>query len=234
MADSIISSLIPAIITGLLASIPGFYSIYLQIKKSIRHVKAVGYQAGYKVGIIEGTQFEVLIGKVKLTLLNDRDDSVTITDIIGTIKYDKKKYDKHDEMIIKSTSHELPYISVIPQNFSKVIPIIIKSHEAIKIDLDFVFPQVIVNLLNRSGHAKLKGFIGGTPIVEADEIQFIKEWDNLPLIMYITLHVDAKENIRTMVLLEKEDSQNIPDERGTYSAVEIAIIGKNIWDGKRK
>jgi len=227
------------IILPIIASIPGIVSIitisiyiYTLRKKSKKTVKAIGFSGLYKLAKAPNSKSEFLTGSVQLSLLNDRDDSVVITDIIGHVHYDKERYKKNDEMIIKSTPHQLPYISAPPQNFDQVIPTVIKPHEAVKIELIFTFPYIFSNLLYRAIPARFGGFIGENPIMVSDEREYIRNWDNLPITMYITLHIDGKEDIKAIISLEKENPENIYTLRGTYWSTDIARIGRDIWEGK--
>lgn len=229
--------MIESIIPAILASIPGFASLFIYIyilrKKSKKTVKAVGFSGVYKIAKQEKSKMDVLVGEANITLLNDRDDSVTITDIIGSVHYDKKRYKINEGLIIKSSSSQLPYvISSHPQNFVDIIPKVIKPHEAVKIKLDFVFTNVFANLLYRAIPARFGGFVGDNPILVSSEIEYIKKWDSLPILLYITFHIDAKEDIKAVANLEKEKTQGVYQQRGTYWSTDTARIGRDIWREK--
>lgn len=140
---------------------------------------------------IEG--FSDITAIVKVAFFNGSDETISVTDIIGTLKYNKERYKALVASDIKGLNE---VFSVCPTNLDKVIPFSILPHETVKKQLMIEFPTVILDAIYRIPTMKFVGFLDGKiPLYYHNEKQFKENWNASSPTMLLTVHVNAKKRI---------------------------------------
>jgi hypothetical protein len=201
------------------------YIVLKRIKKRIRVYDVCGTYETRESGHKGSADINVMID---VAFLNDSDETVSITDIIGTLKYNKELYDK------ATSSINVPRIpdvhSARPENFDQVVNFSISPHETIKKRLKITFPNMIVDYVDRLGLAHFGGFLDGKiPFLRVEETELKEKWSEHPLTLLLSIHVDGKRKYHTYVMLWKNNEKAAS---GTMSIIDIEKIKKDYREGK--
>ncbi|MBO8180639.1 MAG: hypothetical protein H0Z19_09230 [Archaeoglobus sp.] len=204
----------------------GYTSVaYLLWRKLKRRVQIFDATGVYELQNIRDAPSKNLITTVEVTFFNDSEsEKVSITDIVGALRYDKTKYKANLELIAKFSDGR-PYIVEKPVDH-KELPITLHPKESIRLSLRFSFSNVFPEFLERVGLARFKGFIDGLPLYEISEIENIKYREHLPILMQITAHIDGRKLVKGYATLFEKGGLFKPEEyEGTLSVHEINKIG---------
>jgi hypothetical protein len=105
---------------------------------------------------------------------------------------------------------------------------------ACKKTVKIVFPNMIVDLVDRIGFAHFVGFLEGKiAFFRADERELKEKWNVHPLVLLLCIHINGKETYRTNVSLFKKEAKEV---WGTLGLVELKkskkIIEKADFDNR--
>jgi len=211
--------------------IAGFASVgYLLWRKFKKDIKLFIVSGNYETEKSNDTTSEKIISTAHIGFLNNSDEPVSITDIVGILKYDKKEYEKYATSSQTELIDKEPSRSERPVNFKEVLNFSIRPHESIIKEITFHFSNIIPRMVDRVGIAHFMGFINGKiPFAIIDEREKYKDWENSPLNMLLLVHINGKKLIRNNVPLFKKEF--IPENvSGSLSFVDVAKIQKDIWE----
>jgi hypothetical protein len=149
--------------------------------------------------------FTNITATLDVAFFNDSDETVSVTDILGTMKYDKERF-KGLEMMGARGVREV--FSANPANLEQVVPFNVLPHESVKKQLTIEFPKVVFEALYRMPTVRLLGFLEGKmPLYVHDESEFKEKWIDNPPTMLLTVHVNAKREFRRYIQLFKKGSR---------------------------
>ena len=218
MAFEVINIILTVIglIIALGGGIAGFISIYILWKKSKAKLKVIITKANYFL------DKKNLIINAVINLKNERDIPESITDLVASIRFDKEKKRK-----------EMPWGFSAPPIFPIDFPILIPANSVKSINLKFVFPKLELSSIDRIGEARFMGIYGNTPVLVADERDFQKRWDELPLFLRLDLHINGLDTIKTITGAYKAEKNGLIS--GTFNSIDIGKIQHEfIKNGKTK
>ena len=93
---------------------------------------------------------------VKVGFYNGSDETVSVTDIICTLKYNKERY---NALIAKGVTGIEEAFSVQPINLDEIIPLNILPHETAKKEVILKFPPIYLDAINRYPVLKFLGVL---------------------------------------------------------------------------
>ena len=212
-------------IIGSLAGLLSFgYIIYSAWKKRQKIVKVYG-EGSYTIQKKEGSQCDGLVCQVQLLFVNNKDEPASITDIIGVVRYNKKEHVQHSQEIISQTKNYLLATEAKPINLKNTINL--APHQNLRIELNFIFNDVLVKYLDRFQSAHLMGFLAETdsPVVFMYEHENAST-ENLPIMLLISGHIDGEKTVKEVIpLIQKENGKRL--NVGTFSAIDVGRIKKD-------
>jgi hypothetical protein len=215
---------------GLGGGLAGYVSIaYLLWKKYRKNVRIYGISGTYAVRNTKNEQLSDIISTIELGFLNDSDQTISITDIVGSLKYNKELYDK-----VVSSQINIPRIPQVyserPQNFREVVNFNVAPHETVKKTTTIIFSDMFVDLIDRIGIAHFVGFIDGKiPFLSVYETELKEKWSVHPLDLLLTVHVDGKKIHNTNITLFRRSEGS---ESGTLNVIDIEKIKKEFQEGQ--
>jgi len=198
-------NILPTVL-GAGGGLAGFLALYLHLKKSRKKLKIVSHNSKYHFD-----EKENLLVDITLNLINEKDTTQSITDMIASIRFDKMKKSK-------SMPKGFSVSPILPQK----LPIHIKAHNSECINMRFVFPGVEISSIDRMLETKLLGFYKNIPILYAKESDLDDKWNDLPLLIRLDLHIDGNKIINTSIGACKSDSKKIIG--GTFNSIEVSKI----------
>jgi len=207
MAYEIINLVLTIIglIIALGGGIAGFVAVYILWKKSKDKLKIITTKANYFL------EKKNLLVFAVINLQNDKDTPQSVTDLVASIRFDK---DKKDKIMPKGFSVS----PVHPVEF----PISIPAHSSYAINAKFVFPEVELYSIDRAGEARFMGIYENTPVLVADERDFEKKWDQLPLLLRLDLHINGSTSLKTIAGAHKIEKASMIS--GTFNSVDVGKI----------
>lgn len=209
------------------------YLLRKKFKKEIRVYNISGNYEAEKSNEINLKNRTISLSNIKSTIevgfLNNSDETVSVTDVVGTLRYNKGLYERNI-----SSKVDFPRIpralSKRPDNFHEVANFSIEPHKVIKKTIVINFPNMILNLVDRIGIAHFAGFLDGKiPIFTADERELKERWSEHPLDLILSVHIDGKKIIHTSVSLFRKGDRVVS---GTLSVVDIERIKQDYQEGK--
>lgn len=214
MSVDIASTIIEIIKIG--GGLSGFISLILILKKLRKKVKFLGSIGTYKIDEKDNSTMHV---KTEISIFNEKEEQVAITDIVGSVKQDHSRF--------------LPVISVKPLNYEKLIPKNVKPHESVKLSLEFVIPSINPKDLNRFKLMHFMGFTeGNIPLYFTDERINQLNWENNPIIFQVAIHINGSKVKKTFVGLYKEEYLDKKWVKGSLDEVEIARLERDFMKDK--
>lgn len=201
--------LILQMIVAILAIIGGGYSIYQIINGITRRLVIKSNIGVYGIQSISGLGNKLFVS-TKINFLNSKNETITITDIVGSIKY--KTGERFTE---KTNSRE------------DIFPIVIKSKEAKQSDLDFIFEDVNLDTIVRDSIFHFKGFMEGDPVFLIDEKENEISQDK-PIRFHLSFHINNDTVETHCVSLIKNTVENRKKMKGTFTDLDIKRIEQNI------
>jgi len=181
---------------------------------------------GYYEASNSDTQgFTKFTATLDVAFFNDSDETVSVTDILGTMKYDKEQFKRLKMMSVK----EIPEVfSANPTNLEEVVPFNVLPHESVKKRLTIEFPEVVFDALHRNPTLKFLGFLENkTPLYFQDEKKYKEKWIDNPPTMLLTVHVNAKTEFRRYIQLFKRGGRAAS---GTFFEVDARRIENDFRD----
>lgn len=162
---------------------------------------------------------------VEVAIRNDTDESISLTDLLGTIKYNKQKYAQNVELLLKATKDTKDIKTERPSNYREVTHFTISPRASIQKTLTFKFLDVIPNLIDRRLLPRLVGVLSGDlPIIAIDEREVLKDWEKYPLNLLLSAHINEKKLIQKQCPLYKKTSLNDENFSGSLNLYEQVQI----------
>lgn len=96
----------------------------------------------------------------------------------------------------------------------------LEAKGTIDLDYEINFSNIDVHPIERIGLAQFVGFIENVPVVIANESDFEKNWDDLPIEMKLFIHINGKEVINTVVTAHPKGTKNT--SYGTLNCICLA------------
>ena len=166
----------------------------------------------------------LLSASAEITIHNSKDESISITDIVATLRYNEEKRKQkqyHGEVLFSEKPKE---IDGLPRN--------VDPHKSEKIKLNFEFRNLDYLLIDRAPVAHFVGFLNGdVPLVISSEEEFEKYWEYHPIKMLISVHINGDKLIKTPILLLDARIKEEP-QTGTLGTIDMARIEKDFWNEK--
>lgn len=219
-----IDSLIQIITLG--GGLAGYASlVYLILKKFRKDVKIYSISGTYNVEECGDEGYYNINATIVVGFLNNSDETVSVTDVVGILKYNLELYEKR---ILSQI--DVPHISKVytkrPDNLEEIMIFSIEPHKVTKKTIKITFPNIILDLVDRSMIAHYRGLIDGeTAFYTIDEKELKEKWSDHPLLILLSVHIDAKKLVNTNITLTKENSKRVRAS-GTLSYSEVEKIKK--------
>ena len=208
--------------------ISSFYLLWKRLRKGIRVYPISGT---YGTIPSESEKLFHIKSTIQIGFLNHSDQTISITDIIGTIRYNKELYDKEFSSINTSTPPEV--YSERPTNFHDAVNFSVPPHETIRKTIVIVFPNMFPDLVDRIGLAHFAGFLRGkTPLLNVYETELKEQWSAHPLDLLLSVHIDGKRIYDVQVSLFRIGDQSMS---GTLNVIDIERVKQDFREeGARK
>ncbi|MEM2105076.1 MAG: hypothetical protein QXV21_01205 [Candidatus Bathyarchaeia archaeon] len=224
MSEGILEFIVSLVSLG--GGLAGYASFVYLLWKKFRKKNFIVYDISgfYKTKDSQIKGFNDITAVIDVAFFNDTDETLSVTDVIGTLKYNKELYEK---LVSNINIPRIPDVySERPRNFEEVGAFSIPPHETIKKKIVIEFPNMILDYIDRKGWAHFVGFLsnGKTPLLHANTKELKEKWSTHPLVMLLTVHVNAKKEYRRYVQLFKEDEKI---SAGTFNIVDIKRIEKD-------
>jgi hypothetical protein len=201
------------------------YLIWKKFKKSFRIYDLGGY---YETRKTSNEGFSDIKAVMDVGFFNDSDETISITDIIGSLKYDKELLNHATPLINAPTIPDV--YPERPENLDEVISFNIPPHETVKKKIVIVFPNMVVDLVHRIGFAHFGGFLDGkTPFLVADERELKEKWSAHPLNMLLSVHINGRKKSHSYISLYTETEKGVS---GTLNIIDIEKIKKDYHEDK--
>jgi len=214
----------------IISSVGGIFGIiscaYLLWKKITGKVKILYSYGDFSVESVDQNDMSKLSAKVKMGITNTKNEIVSLTDIIGTLKYNKEKYEKNN-----LEKKSIRPFSARPSSTDPKIPIILRQNETTEINLDFLIDDVHLPSIDRIGIAHFLGWIRGVPWLVADERELQNNWDNMPLQMLLSVHLNGKEVKQSLAAINLEGTLREFRSK-TLNVVEVSRIQNKFLKGE--
>lgn len=201
--------LVLQIIVSIFAIIGGIYSLIQIIKNKKDKLVITSNNGVFWVVNIQPSNYMHIVSKI--TFFNPKNETVAITDAIGTIKYKNGK--KCTEKIINLKSN--------------ILPITLNPKEAKVSELKFIFRDVELDKLATFGLAHFFGFLEDVPTYIVDERENENNIDK-PIQFYITFHINSKDTETIHIALLEMNKENMKRMTGTLTNTEITRIEHRI------
>jgi len=161
-----------------------------------------------------------LMTSAEIIIHNGKDESISITDALATLKYNEKKltHAPHISNIVFSTK---------PTNFN-ILPLNIPPRQSAGVKLDFKFGDLDYSLIDRIPSAHFLGFLGKVPLLFADEREILRNWEKYPFKMLLSIHIDGDKIIKVPVSLWNAKTKTQPV--GTIGVIKQAEIERDFLE----
>lgn len=222
---------IPLTIINIGGGIAGYASVaYLLWRKFKKDIKLFDISGAYQVEKSNDAQFDNIIVTINVGFLNKSDETISVTDLVGVLKYNKKKHKEY--ATVTAISNSQPIHTERPINFQEVVGFTIAPHELVKKTIKFRFSNMILSLVDRIGFAHFVGFLNGKiPLVIIDEKEYLQNWEKLPLNLLIVAHINGKKLVRKNISIFKKEP-NLEGISGSLNVIDIAKIEKSFLEGR--
>jgi hypothetical protein len=202
--------------------------VYLLTKKLRKNFRVYDLGSFYKTKNSQREGFQDVTAKIRLAFLNDSEEGITITDIVGSLRYNKEFFERMTSPINPKRIDEV--IVARPTKSEDIVHFTIPPHATIKKEIELVFSSLIIECIDRIGLAHFAGFIDGkTPFLRVDERELKEKWHLHPLIMILSIHVNGKKKHHKLIGLWG-NADNI--SHGSLNMIDIEKIKKDIRDRK--
>ncbi len=208
--------------------------VYLLWKKFKKEIRVYGISGNYEVeksNKDQKTSLSNLKSTIDVGFLNNSDETVSITDVVGTLRYNKELYERSISSRVDVPRIPRAY-SIRPENFEEVANFSVEPHKVIKKTITINFPDMIPNLVDRIGFAHFAGFLNKkrkAALFTADERELKEKWGEHPLYLLLSVHVDGKGILHTHVPLYRKGQRVV---LGTLDVVNIERIRTEYQEGK--
>lgn len=132
-----------------------------------------------------------LKGRLHVGIINNKEENVCITDLLGTFIYNRKK---HMEANLKKYGKPICF-TLRPISRKPALPITLQPHEAIDLECLFALEEVYLSGLERTlpiSHLPVY-FQDGVPIVIFHEKKVEELWFSDPVSIRLSVHVNGKD-----------------------------------------
>jgi hypothetical protein len=203
-----------------IVSLPGFVSLgYLIWKKFTGKVEILYSYGKFTASKSTEGNLSDIVCDVSIGIANRKNTNVSLTDVIGTLRYNNSRYKANNLNLRKVFSLE-------PTSMTPNAPLNISPNETVQVSLTFSFPKVHLPSIDRAGVAHFMGFLEGIPTAIIDENETQRNWDNNPINFLVSIHIDGKEVKKDIALLIPE-MQDESRKSGTFSVVDVAKIERD-------
>ena len=199
----------------------GYVSIfYLLLRKLRNKIRIYGVSGTYEAEKTKNNGFYNIKTTVEVSFLNGSDKTIAITDVIGFLRYDKRLYEKYLSSLI-----DVPHIPEVyhqrPRNFREAANFNVAPGEVVRESFEIVFPNMLLDLVDRMGVAHFSGFLNGKiPIFSVYERELKEKWSDCPLYMLLSIHINGEKIRHLHVPLVKSERESI----GTLSIIDVEKI----------
>jgi hypothetical protein len=213
----------------------GYVSIvsvgYLYWKKSRKNVRIYPISAIYTSKKSSKEGFSEIRVKIEMGFLNNSEEAVSITDIVGFLNYDKTKYVK--AIASQPNISKIPMVnSSRPNNFQETANFSIPPHETVKRTIVMDFKDIVLTLVDRMGVAHFAGFSKngklGTWIVIEGELE--EKWNEYALDFLMAIHINGN---KIKYVRESVSPKTDKEKQGTIAPAEEATIMMRLERGKK-
>lgn len=164
---------------------------------------------------------------VEVAIHNNTNETISLTDIVGTIKYNKQKYAQNINSLLKVAKDTKDTKTERPSNYKEVTHFTIGPHTPIQKTLTFRFHDIIPNLIDRMWLSRFVGTLGGdVPLIQIDEREVLLNWEKYPLNLLLSVHINGKKLIQTKCPLYEKTSLNDENFSGSISIYDQVRIEK--------
>ncbi len=172
--------------------------------------------------------------ELNIAILNQKEKTVAINDILATVRYNEVKWQLHHEEILHMFGTEKMIFSQKPDNYNDIIPNNLLGNQSTRLIAVFRFPNVMPAHLDRRPLARFMGLLGKVKMYEIREDEVYRNWDNLPVILRLTLSIDDGEKIAYFVPVYKSTTKEVKNRVGTLGTGDIAEIEYNFWEERKQ
>lgn len=169
---------------------------------------------------------------ISCAIFNRTNKALSITDIIGTLRYNEERYQQNQRQIILLDPKV--YTSKRPLNFREITPYNLPSLQSARFQIQFRFNNIIPEYLDRHSQAYFSGFLRGVQVYRIEQTEIISNWDNLPIIMKLTVLVNQKDQYHHLVPLRPQHSGDSFDQSGLLMTGDIEKIGLDFWEDRNE
>ncbi len=170
---------------------------------------------------------------VELAIHNDTDEKISLTDVMGTIKYNKQKYEQNIELLLKTTKDTKDTKTERPSNYREATHFTIGPRELKQTMLLFKFADVVPNLIERMWLSKYVGaFNGDLPLLSINEREILRDWEKYPLNLLLSVHINGKKLIQQKCPLYIKNSIEQGNLSGSLTLSDQVQIEKKFRDDK--
>lgn len=207
---------------GLGGGLAGLFSLYLHWEKRQKKVKISNSFCQYSATVNEDKTSSNLDIVSNLTIYNGTDEPISVTDVIGTMKYNKEK------LIGLTNSQPGLVFSSEATNAAKELPKLIGPKEAAVLPLLFKFNGIVLSAVDRACLLRFMGFRDGVPFFFASVVEFKANWDKHPLQLQVSTHLNCDKVVKTVLpAYPKETSERQAQFQGSLGVVDIAEIQRD-------
>ncbi len=199
----------------------GYVSIfYLLLRKLRKKIRIYGVSGTYEVEETETKGFYNIKATVEVNFLNGSDETIAVTDVVGFLRYNKKLYEKYLSSLVN-----VPLIPEVyyqrPRNFREAANFNVAPGEVVRKSFEIVFPNMLLDLVDRMGIAHFSGFLNGKiPIFNVYEKELKEKWSDCPLHMLLSIHINGEKMRHIHVPLIKSERESL----GTLSIIDVEKI----------
>lgn len=172
--------------------------------------------------------------KLNISVLNQMDKTVAINDILATVRYNEAKWESHYEEIFQMFGTEKMIFSQKPCNYGDLVPVNLLKNQSTRLKVEFRFSNVIPSHLDRRPFARFMGHIKKIKLYQVRMEEMDNNWDNLPIILRLTVSIDDGENISYTVPVYKSTAEEVKDGIGPLKTGDIAEIESNFWEERTR
>ena len=162
-----------------------------------------------------------LMTSAEIIIHNGKDEYISITDALATLKYNREK-------LTPASGVSNIVFSARPTNLN-ILPLNIPPRQSVNVKFNFEFGDLDYLLVDRIKLAHFAGFIDKkVPLYIADEREILRDWENHPLKMLLSIHIDADKIMKILICLW--NSEIIAHLVGTISVTKLAEIERDFLE----
>jgi hypothetical protein len=202
---------------GLISGVPGYLSAAYLLWNRRKGTRVYAISGVYETEQSSSKDLVNIKTTIEIGFLNESDQSISITDVVGLLRYNKGLYDDVFSSINTPTPSEV--YSEKPENLQEAMNFSIPPHQTVKKTIMITFPDMRLMLVDRVGIARFGGFLDGKiPCYVAHETELKEKWTANPLALRLLVHIDGRKIHRTFVPLFHKSN---PSMGGTLLLTEI-------------